>query len=352
MANEAALSGAAQPDPRDGMTAIPEYSEVDERRFREEVVRARRPVVLRGQVADWPLVGASREGDASAAAYLRNRDPGAQVETFVGAPDMGGRFFYNDEVTGFNFRKVRAPFKAVLDMLAGQAAGNAPPMYMGSTPVQDIVPDFALEHPLALLAAKAVQPRIWIGNRSKVAPHFDETDNVACVVSGRRRFTVFPPEQVANLYVGPLDFTMAGQPASMVDLGNPDYVRYPRIREALRHAMTAELGPGDAIYIPALWWHHVEAAADFNILVNYWWQDSPADAGSPFACLAHGVMTISHLPPETRMAWRSFFDHLVFQADGDPAAHLPPGSRGILEPSTPQSRSRIRQFLLRVLGGR
>ena len=69
---------------------------------------------------------------------------------------------------------------------------------------------------LELLPPELARPRIWLGNRSEVSAHFDLSDNIACVVAGRRRFTLFPPDQVANLYVGPLDHTMAGQPASMV----------------------------------------------------------------------------------------------------------------------------------------
>jgi hypothetical protein len=193
---------------------------------------------------------------------------------------------------------------------------------------------------------------MWIGNRSRVAPQFDETENVACVVAGRRRFVLFPPEQVENLYIGPLDLTMAGQPASMVDLSQPDFDRHPRFRRALEHAYVADLEPGDAIYIPALWWHGVEALGEFNILVNYWWGDAAPDAGSPYACLAHAIMTMNELPEPTRGAWRALFDHFVFQHSRNVAEHLPADRRGIMEPQSPQLRSRIRQFLLRVLSSR
>jgi hypothetical protein len=331
-------------DPRDQLRPIREATAVSQEQFRDEIVDAREPVVMRGLVSAWPMVEAP-------IAALRSAHPDAVVETFVGPPQMKGRFFYDDDVTGFNFQRVRVPFRAVLDTLAEQDRKPAPPMYMGSTPADEIVPGFRASHLMPLLRPE-VAPRIWIGNRSVVAPHFDETDNIACVVAGRRRFTLFPPEQVANLYVGPLDNTMAGQPASMVDVANPDLGRYPRFAQALQHGATAELGPGDAIYIPPVWWHHVEALSDFNVLVNYWWQHGPADAGTPFAALAHSLMTIAHLPPQTRTAWRSLFDQFVFQMDGDPAAHLPAASRGILAPSTPELRARIRQFLLRVLGSR
>ncbi len=65
---------------------------------------------------------------------------------------------------------------------------------------------------------------------------------------------LFPPEQAANLYVGPLDMTMAGQPTSMVDLEQPDLARFPRFASAQASAQMVLLEPGDAIYIPAMWW--------------------------------------------------------------------------------------------------
>ena len=175
-----------------------------------------------------------------------------------------------------------------------------------------------------LLPPELARPRIWIGNRSEVSAHFDLSDNIACVVAGRRRFTLFPPDQVANLYVGPLDHTMAGQPASMVPLKAPDLERFPRFREALAAARTAELEPGDAIYIPTLWWHHVEALSAFNVLVNYWWEDPSRFAGGAFEAMVHGIMAVSYLPPERRRAWRAMFDHYVLRprrrADGASAA--------------------------------
>jgi len=60
---------------------------------------------------------------------------------------------------------------------------------------------------------------------------------------GRRRFTLFPPEQIANLYVGPLDFAPTGAAMSMVNLRNPDFARHPRFKEALAATQVAELGP-------------------------------------------------------------------------------------------------------------
>lgn len=328
---------------------LPELDRLDPAAFREKVVPAYEPVVIRGLVRDWPAVQASATA-AGACAYLGRFDRGRPAEAFIAPPETGGRYFYRDDMRGFNFDRRTGPFGDILRTIAGLPDdGTAPAIYIGSIPTAEVLPGFDLENGIDLLPPPLADPRIWIGNRSEVSAHFDLSDNLACVVAGRRRFTLFPPDQVANLYVGPLDHTMAGQPASMAPLKQPDFERFPRFREALAAARTAELEPGDAIYIPTLWWHHVEALSPFNILVNHWWEDAPSRAGDAFEAMVHGIMAVRPLPPERRRAWRAMFDHYVLRTEGEPIEHLPPEQRGILAPPTPQLRERIRQFLLRSL---
>ncbi|HEX8623107.1 MAG TPA: cupin-like domain-containing protein [Allosphingosinicella sp.] len=330
---------------------VAEAPDVDDGGF-AEIVAHGRPVVLRGLVAAWPAVDAGASPD-SLARYIARFDRGAPVEGFVAPAQARGRFFYKDDMTGFNFERRQGRIGDVAAHLARQSAlSDVPSVYVGSAPVPECLPGFELDNALPLLAGKAAVPRIWIGNATLVAPHFDLSDNIACVVAGRRRFVLFPPEQVANLYVGPLDHTMAGQPASMVDPRDPDFGRYPLYRRALDAAEVAELEPGDAIYIPSPWWHQVEAPPGFNALVNYWWDDVPADSGSPFEALVHGIFAMGPQSEARRRAWRAMFDHFVFQTEGDPAAHLAPEHRGILAASDPPLRARIRGFLLKMLSRR
>ena len=334
---------------REGSQVRPlaEWYDPSRDQFEKEIVARHEPAILRGLVAAWPAVTAARESTADLKEYLSRIDRGMNVRAFIGPSEMRGRFFYNREFDGFNFGVVETELQPLLTAMVEGAAGRH--VYMGSTPTAQLLPGFAGENPLDLLDGKPTEPRVWIGTDSVVAPHFDESDNIACVVSGRRKFTLFPPDQVSNLYVGPIDNTMAGQPASLVDLDNPDFEQFPRFREALDHALIAELEPGDAVYIPALWWHGVRASGPLNVLVNYWWQDTPLDAGSPMIAIASALLSVGLLPEHKRHAWRNLFDHFVFKTDSDPVAHIPEHARGVLSRSTPELRRVLRDFVVRAL---
>jgi hypothetical protein len=267
----------------------------------------------------------------------------------VGDPSSGGFFFYNDELTGHNFERRAQRIATSLDQLLDLLEVESPPsLYVGALPLPASMPTFVGTNPLELIDA-SVAPRLWLCNRVTVQTHYDLSNNLAAVVSGRRRFTLFPPEQLVNLYVGPLEFTLAGQPISMVKLDQPDHARYPLFQEALRESQVAELEPGDALFIPYMWWHHVESLDRFNVLVNYWWDDTPPWNGSPFEALLHGLMAIRALPPEKREIWRSVFDHYVFQTGGDPVAHLSGKQRGIQGAPSPQLAGLIRAHLVQLL---
>ena len=139
---------------------------------------------------------------------------------------------------------------------------------------------------------------------------------------------------------------------SLVSLRNPDVERYPKFREALAAAHAADLAPGDAIFIPPLWWHHVESLESFNVLVNYWWHDRVGDgalADSAFDALLHGILGIRSLPPATRRAWAAFFEQYVFGDDLDATAHIPEQRRGILGTLSAQQLASLRAHLAKRL---
>jgi hypothetical protein len=331
---------------------VREWRDVSAAQFREGILPSNQPAVLRGAVRNWPAVQAGLESPAAAANYLRRFDTGASADTMIGDPSIGGHFFYNDDLTGHNFERRAERIAASLDRLLALLDAPSPPaVYVGAVPTPSGLPGFSAENSFALLDT-AIVPRVWIGNQLTVQTHYDLSDNVACVVAGRRRFTLFPPEQLVNLYVGPLEFTLAGQPISMVRLDRPDLEKYPLFPDALAQAQVADLEPGDALYIPYMWWHHVESRERFNVLVNYWWDDTPQWQGSPFEALLHGLMSIRSLPPERRAIWRKVFDHYVFQTGGDPVAHLTERQRGIQGTPSPRIADVLRAKLLQTLSRR
>jgi hypothetical protein len=329
---------------------LPERGPVDPATFANEIADGGSPVVLRGQVADWPAVAAARAGRESIAGYLAGFDRGRPVQVMVGLPAIGGRFFYRDDWQGFNFHRQQVTVRQLIgELIRLTGDPNAPALYAGSASTGEHLPGWSEANRLPLDLPDAVA-RVWIGNATRVATHYDGSPNLACVVAGTRRFLLFPPDQVANLYVGPLDRTMAGQPASMVDPDAPDLDRYPRFAEAMKHALVAELGPGDAIFMPALWWHNIQASGPFNVLVNYW--SERAAGTSPFVAMVHALMAVRDLPPDERRVWRDWFDHYVFGEEAAHVAdHLPGPVRGVLGQAAPERTERIRQFLLRALSG-
>jgi hypothetical protein len=337
------VTGLPAPQP------IREVAEVDLTRFRDEIRPAAEPVVMRALVRDWPAVAAARESDAAIVDYLVACRPARPIQAIAARPEENGRFFYNADMTGLNFIQGRGRLEDFLrDLLLAKGSEHPPAMAVQSEILPEVLPAFAEANRLALVPG--IAPRIWIGNRIRVAPHYDIKENIACCVAGRRRFTLFPPAQLANMYPGPFEITPAGTPVSMVDPQAPDLARYPKFRQAWAAAQQAELEPGDALYIPYTWWHGVESLEPVSILVNYWWNDAPEGVATAYDALLHAMLAFRHLPPSDREIWKMMLDHYVFEANGDPAAHLPEHAKGIMAPASPALFARLRAALKEAFG--
>lgn len=333
------------PEPR----PIREYRNVDVRTF-EEIRATGQPAILRGLGADWPAVKAANESVESGVAYLMSFAPPRDVMALLGAPEIAGRFFYNADLTGMNFQRGKVALAQFFERLLRDRETERPySLAVQSETIAQLLPGFVAVNPIPLLDP-AVEPRIWIGNRIRVAPHFDLMENVGIVVLGRRRFTLFPPEQLPNLYIGPIEVTPAGTPVSLVELANPDLDRFPRYAEAAKHAQSAVLEPGDGIYIPFHWWHGVDSLDSVNAFINYWWNDAQPGLGGPYDALLHALFALRGLPEDQRKVWRMVFDNFVFMTEGDPVAHLPDSAKGALGPVDANQLTRMRGTLKNLLG--
>ncbi len=325
--------------------AIEETDEITVDSLSDALLASEKPRVLRGLVSDWPAVKQGLESANHMLDYLKQFDSSNSVTALLAPPEAAGRIFYNDDLSGFNFEYKRMALADALQQIHSYSDQDSPPsLYVGSTNVDHWLPGFRNQNDLPV---EHLQPlaSIWLGNKSRVAAHYDFPSNIACVVAGRRRVIVFPPEQLANLYVGPLDFTPAGQPISLVDFHAPNYKKFPRFREALRSAEMTVLEPGDAIIIPSMWWHHLEALDEFNVLVNYWWRSSPSHLGPPLSVLQHAILGLRDLPELQRKQWQAVFEHYVFNSKNENYEHIPQAARGVLNAIDEQTAQHIRKML-------
>ncbi|WP_082633324.1 cupin-like domain-containing protein [Lacimicrobium alkaliphilum] len=311
------------------------------------------PVHIRGLCQHWPAVTAGKASDQSLVSYLKQFDQGQPVTTYRYPAGSAGRIFYNETLTGFNFEAQQLPFSAFAEQLLNYKGDAGGGLYLGSTLLDKWFSGFTEANCLDVSTpSEHMTPLVslWMGNPSRVAAHFDFPDNLACCISGRRHVTLFPPEQIDNLYIGPLDFNPGGQPISMVDLEAPDYDRFPKFRQALEQALTTELEPGDALFIPSMWWHAIDGRERVNTLVNYWWRNTPAYLGAPMDVLLHAIMSLKELPKRQREGWKHLLDHYVFNHEQQDSEHIPSQRLGPQTRIDAGAAQRLRTMLLNKLG--
>jgi hypothetical protein len=320
----------------------------------QELMRGEEPVILRGLARNWPLVRAGLESPETAMNYLESFNGGKKIISYVGNPEIKGRFFYNEDITGLNFKTEWVQLDEFLGRIREHISDEqSPAFYIGSTTVDAYLPGLRTENDLVLNDEMFEQNKplvsIWIGNRTIASAHYDYSNNIACCMVGRRRFTLFPPNQINNLYPGPLEPTPGGQVVSMVDFANPDFEKYPCFKDAVAAGQVASLEPGDVLFYPAMWWHHVEALDTFNIMINYWWNTSPKYIDTPQNTLLHALLSLRDRPEQEKRAWKELFDYYVFGPAEHAGEHLPEQARGNLGPMDELKARRLRAYLLNRL---
>lgn len=316
----------------------------------DDIFSANEPVILRGLVADWPMVRAGKESPRNGMEFLEANYSGKPVTVYIGDPEINARFGYNDTCTGFNYKAEKMSLNNVFaEIRNGFDKRQHPFYYINSLLLKDGFPDIVEENGLVFnhpeFAQSAQIAKIWIGTESRAPAHYDIPKNMACCVIGRRRFTLFPPDQVHNLYPGPLNPTPGGQVITMVDLKNPDFDRHPRFKQALDSSVVADLEPGDVLYYPSMWWHEVEARDSFNVMVNYWWIGSAAYMGNPLDALMHAMLSLRDRPENEKKAWRELFDYYIFGSAENVTAHLPEECLGSLANMDELTARRLRAQL-------
>lgn len=109
-------------------------------------------------------------------------------------------------------------------------------------------------------AGPAPDGSFWFGPAGTVTPlHHDEMNILVCQVYGRKRWTLISPNQT------PLVYNEVGV-YSAVDLDDPDYERHPLFGQV--DAVEFTLEPGEVLFLPVGWWHHVRAL-DISISLSF-----------------------------------------------------------------------------------
>src|SRR5438034_5080232 len=171
------------------MRPIAEYEDMDRERFEREIVPSGEPAVLRALTSDWLVVEAAREGDDGLTDFLRGAASDEPFEAWFGAPEIEGRFGYTEDFSGFNHERKLATVDQLLDLLLRQKGDERPySMYAGGIPIRRHLTGLLPAIPVPLLdTSKATLISLWLGNRTRTAAHWDQPQNLACVVAGRRR---------------------------------------------------------------------------------------------------------------------------------------------------------------------
>jgi hypothetical protein len=328
-------------DPFDALPLVPTATATS-RADIDALLATGTPVILKGLIDQWPALVAGRRSPAALGAYLKAMDRGAPVPVMEAPASSGGRFGYAADLREFSFTKRQRPLGETLDRIE-RATGTpgAPYVAIQMLALATQLPDFVRDNAMPLVPASA-SPRLWLGGPVRTQIHNDRDHNLACVLAGHRRFLLFPPEQVGNLYIGPLDNP---PPLSLVDPEAPDFDRFSRFHEALAAARVAHLAPGDALLMPKYWWHHVTSQAPWNAMVNYWWGDVPRGLGNAGDAFLTALLAIKGLPEAERNYWRAMFEAHVFAETGPAVAHIPPALRGPLGAMRADERAALRRQL-------
>lgn len=320
-----------------------------------EVIGSAEPVVFKQMVGDWPVVQVGKISDKASVDYLKSFYNGNPTIVCKIPAANKGRMFYNESCTELNYESFKGRIDETLDaILEGVHKPDSPAYYIASNIIKTHFPGFSDTNNLVIPRDKhpdAPNERvsIWIGGTTTAPCHFDALDNIACCVAGRRRFTLFPPDQISNLYPGPLEPTPGGQVLSLVDFKHPDFQKFPRFKDALLTAWVVDLEPGDALFIPNMWWHNVESLAPYNILVNYWWDDAPGFLTSGMNALYLSMLGVRDKSAHERAAWKHVFEYYIFNGPEKSNSHLPVEARGFLSALDRLGVRKLRALLINKL---
>ncbi|KAF8897538.1 Clavaminate synthase-like protein [Infundibulicybe gibba] len=152
---------------------------------------------------------------------------------------------------------------------------------------------------------------LWIGDsRSSTSIHSDPYENVYTVIRGRKHFTLVPPtggwclrereyphavfaRESPGSKLEPIPSSADTPAVRWASITNP---HLPGALPSDVHPIHITLSPGDTLYLPAGWWHHVRQSHGITVAVN-WWYDMEM-RGMSWVLLS--FLRIKDVPPGNR----------------------------------------------------
>jgi len=204
--------------------------------FQDEFERPMKPVIMKDYSASWP---AREKWNFE---YFKKHHPDTMVPVYKEAFSNTGKSYMSTD------NKMR--FAEYLDLIASEPTEYRMFLYNIFKHIPDLCKDF--NYPTIIERYLMKHPFMFFGGAtSAVDVHYDlDLSHVFLTqFTGRKRVVLFAPKYSDYLYRHPLTVSCN------IDIGNPDFERYPQLQNVTGYECVLEAG--DTLFIPSGYWHYV-----------------------------------------------------------------------------------------------
>jgi cupin-like protein len=222
---------------------IPRVSNLSSEAFLKDYYAANRPVIIEDVASTWPAVA---KWDLR---FLRDRF-GAEEVTY-----QWGRSA-DDHRDSFVDHSLSGPLAEFIDLIESEAPTNqyyliAHDRLLDRPAFRPLLEDIVFDPRYFAPVDKPGQVFFWLGPQGTTTPLHRDLGNVYFAqIRGRKAVKMVPSKQMHKVY------NETGY-HSEVDFEDYSLDDYPLLRDV--HVMEEVISPGELLFIPLGWWHHVKA---------------------------------------------------------------------------------------------